>query len=326
MADRRRPMTLCVAILMAIALVLPSRTGAIVFGGGSPKTDCLSVFNAAANYPVSRPKSIRCVDGDPCDVDGEVNGSCQFQVGVCANDPGDGRCTLVGVGVQSITVDHALDDGDRKFDPEFQALQSRIDNAIDPPTTDSSCTTPTNMHVPVQGPFAGNSCKRGRKDIRLTAISQPSGGKLYKDKDKFQLVCDPAPVGCDPADLYDGTFDRIQRQIFNQTCAVSGCHDSQSQAGDMILEVGASYGNLVDATPDNSVAAAAGWKRVMTTGPSSGDPNTSFIYHKLTGDLDPGMGQRMPLVGPSLDPTLIEIIRLWIEAGAPATGWVAGTD
>jgi hypothetical protein len=64
----------------------------------------------------------------------------------------------------------------------------------------------------------------------------------------------------------------------------------------------------------------------MTTGPSSGDPSTSFIYHKLTGDLQLGMGQRMPLIGASLDPALIDIIRLWIEAGAPQTGWVPGTD
>ena len=317
-------MTLCVAMLMAIALA--SHASAIVFGGGSPRTDCLSVFNAAANYPEGRAKSIRCVDGDPCDVDNEVNGSCQFEVGVCANDPGDGRCTVAGVGVASITIDHALDNGDRKFDPEFQALQSRIDNAIDPPSTEPACTTPTNMHVAVQGPFAGNTCKRGRKYVRLTAISQPSEGRFYKDKDRLQLVCDPAPAGCDPGDLYDGTFDRIQRQIFNQTCAVSGCHDSQSQAGGMILEIGASHANLVDATPTNPAAAAAGWKRVMTTGPNSGDPDSSFIYHKLTGDLDPDMGPRMPLVGPSLDPALIEIIRLWIEAGAPAAGWVPGTD
>jgi len=182
------------------------------------------------------------------------------------------------------------------------------------------------MHVAVQGPFANNACKRGRKDVRLTTVSQPSGGKLYKDKDKLQLVCDPAPAGCDPATFYDGTFDRIQRQIFNQTCAVSGCHDSQTQAAGMVLETGASHGTLVDVTPTNAAAASAGWKRIMTTGPSSGEPGTSFIYHKLTGDLETGMGQRMPLIGPSLDPTLIEIIRLWIEAGAPETGWVPGTD
>jgi hypothetical protein len=325
MLDRPNAMTLRVAMLLAVALCAASDASALtVSGGGSPKTDCLTVFDADANYPSSAPKSIRCVDGDPCDVDGEVNGSCQFRVAVCANYAGDDRCTLAGV--ESVVVDHALDNGDRRFDPEFQALQSRIDNSIDPPSSDASCTVPTNLHVPLLGPFTNNVCKRGRKEIRITTRSTPIGGKVYKDKDKFRLTCDPAPAGCDPNSLYTGTFDRIQRQIFNQSCAVSGCHDSQSQTGGMILEVGAAYTNLVNVTPNNATAAAAGWKRVMTTGPSSGDPNTSFIYHKLTGDLQPGMGQGMPLIGASLDPALIDIIRLWIEAGAPETGWVPGTD
>jgi hypothetical protein len=325
MLDRPSSMTLRVAILMAAALsAAPTARALTVGGGGSPKTDCLIVFEADANYRPSKPKSIRCVDGDPCDVDGEVNGSCQFQVGVCANYAGDDRCTLVGV--DSVVVDHALDNGDRRFDPEFQALESRIDNSIDPPSNSASCTVPTNLHVPVLGPFANNACKRGRKEIRITTRSIPIAGKVYKDKDKFQLTCYPALAGCDPNTFYMGTFDRIQRQIFNQSCAVSGCHDSQSQAAGMILETGASYTSLVDVTPNNGTAAAAGWKRVMTTGPGSGDPNTSFIYHKLTGDLQPGMGQRMPLIGAALDPALIDIIRLWIEAGAPQMGWVPGTD
>jgi hypothetical protein len=33
----------------------------------------------------------------------------------------------------------------------------------------------------------------------------------------------------------------------------------------------------------------------------------------------------MPLIGAKVDDHLIEIIRLWIEDGAPATGWVPGT-
>ena len=47
----------------------------IVGGGGSHATDCLLVFEADANWP-SDPdrtrKEIRCVDGDPCDLDGTV--------------------------------------------------------------------------------------------------------------------------------------------------------------------------------------------------------------------------------------------------------------
>jgi hypothetical protein len=34
----------------------------------------------------------------------------------------------------------------------------------------------------------------------------------------------------------------------------------------------------------------------------------------------------MPLIGPPLDAHLIDVIRLWIDAGAPDTGWVPGTD
>jgi hypothetical protein len=69
-------------------------------------------------------------------------------------------------------------------------------------------------------------------------------------------------------------------------------------------------------------AAAAGWKRVDAANASA---ENSFIFHKLTGDLDGTQGARMPLIGGSLDDNLIEIIRLWIEDGAPATGWVPGT-
>ena len=58
------------------------------------------------------------------------------------------------------------------------------------------------------------------------------------------MECDPAPSGCDPMAIYTGTFDRIQRQIFNQSCAVSGCHDSQSQTGGLLLETGAAHTNL----------------------------------------------------------------------------------
>src|ERR1043165_1221873 len=266
MVDSPSSMTLRVAIFVIVTLsVAPSARALTVGGGGSPKTDCLTVFDADANYPLSKPKSIRCTDGDPCDADHEVNGSCQFQVAVCANYAGDDRCTLVGV--DSIVVDHALDNGDRRFDPEFQALQTRIDSKIDPPSSSANCTVPTNLHVPVLGPFANNACKRGRKDIRITTRSTPIAGKIYKDRDKFQLTCEPALTGCDPGSFYAGTFDRIQRQIFNQSCAVSGCHDSQSKQANLLLETGAARSNLINVTPYNPAAAAAGWMRVTVTDP-----------------------------------------------------------
>ena len=130
--------------------------------------------------------------------------------------------------------------------------------------------------------------------------------------------------GCDPGVLFDSTYDRVQRQIFNQSCAVSGCHDSNSytNAGNLLLEASAFPGNLINRTPTNAEANALGWKRIVP-----GDAATSYILHKLNGDFPgPGFGDRMPKDRPKLDATLINVLTLWIEAGAPDTGWVPGTD
>src|SRR5262245_1844075 len=115
--------------IAAVALLAPSARAIVIGGGGSSRTDCLAVFDSAVNYPPDNPKRFRCKDGDPCDADGIVNGVCAFDLTLCANSTYDpSRCTLAGV--KSIVVDHAVDNGDRSFDPDFQALQNRIDNAI----------------------------------------------------------------------------------------------------------------------------------------------------------------------------------------------------
>jgi hypothetical protein len=317
------------AAVLALLATAPSHA-LIVGGGGGTATECLTVFDAAANYRPERPQHILCTDGDPtCDADVTVNGVCEFPVAVCANSSFDPRCEYEGV--QSIVVQHALDDGlDRKFDPDFQALQNRIDTQIAPPnTTPDVCTAASTIRVPIRGPL-GAVCGRGQKKLRLTTTSTPPpAGAPRKDKDKIRLMCEPAVSsgGCDPAMLFAGTFDRMQRQIFNQSCAVGGCHDSQSLAGGMTLEQGTAHAALVDVVPNNLSAAGAGWRRVTTTGPASGDPETSFVFHKLTGDLpDASYGVRMPRDKPKLDQTLIDIVELWIAAGAPETGWVPGTD
>src|SRR5436190_22703768 len=149
-------------VIVAVSLLLPiAMAQAIVQGGGgSSRTDCLVVIDAAVNYPSDNPKRFRCADGDACDADHVVNGVCEFDVTICANSSYDPtRCTLVGV--DSIAVDHAVDNGDRKFDPDFQALQNRIHNGIvgpgDPPNGDPDvCALPSTFRVPVIGPLDGN--------------------------------------------------------------------------------------------------------------------------------------------------------------------------
>ncbi|MBI3770956.1 MAG: hypothetical protein HY271_21000 [Deltaproteobacteria bacterium] len=335
-ADLRRPSDssspksarLMSAALVAAMLALGGggRAAATVLGGGGGKrTDCLAALDTPISYSVPRPRDIRCTDGDPsCDADGVVNGVCEFPLALCANNTfNPALCTLNGV--QTINVDHAADNGDPRFDPEFQALQSRVLNDIAPPTTTADdCTNATNFHVPITGPFASR-CKKGRKTLTITTVSTVIAGQVYVDRDRIKMICVPPTNGCDPLLLYSGTFDRIQTQIFDQSCAVSGCHDSQSLTGNLLLETGASLTNLINVTPHNAAAAVAGWKRVTVIDPSTGDPSTSLIVAKLNGP-PAGFGARMPFNRRRLDRSLIEVIQLWVAAGAPDTGWVPGTD
>lgn len=316
----------CMVLACALAAPAPAL---VIGGGGSAATDCLLALSVDANFPIGAPKQVRCVDGDPaCDDDGVVNGVCDLRIALCANSTFNPSCTLSGL--SSVTVEHALDNGDPKFDPDFQGLQNRVNSDFTFPVTGADvCTTVGLVHVPIKGPLGNNNaCSRAKKKIKLHSVSTSGPSGVKEDKDTLKLYCDPAPAnGCDPTTLFPtGTFERIQRQVFNQSCALSGCHDSQSQAGNLLLETGAAYGNLVNHAPDKPAAAAAGWLRVEVVPNVSGDLETSFIVHKLEGTLPDGTyGARMPYGRPKLHRTLRDIIALWIQAGAPQTGWVSGT-
>jgi hypothetical protein len=313
--------------VVAVATAATATRASVVGGGGKASTDCLAVFDAGANDPAKKPRNVKCTDGDPaCDTDGVINGVCEIPVAVCANSTAFSSCTLSGV--ESLTVDHALDNGDKNFDPELQALQTRIDNGIQPPTDETDlCTVATHFHVSIKGPVGKNKCQSNSKTIKVKTISKPLAGKVSTDTDTIKLTCVPSPdSGCDPQTLFTGTFDRIQHQILNQSCALSGCHDSQTKSGDLLLEIGAAYGALIDIVPSNTAAATAGWKRVTILNATTGDAESSFIYHKVTGDLpDASYGVSMPRGKPKIHSSLREVIRLWIESGAPDTGWVPGT-
>jgi hypothetical protein len=317
-----RPLLLCAFLVGGIA---GTARAAVVPGGGSSKTDCLAYFDTAANWPPAKPKEIRCADGDPsCDADGVVNGTCAFAVSACVNGTfAPTHCTSPGV--NQLFVDHSADDGDPRFDPDFQALQSRVDSQLHLPTSAAdTCTATSSVTVRLGGPYPGGVCKPAKKKIRMTALGTPAFGKQAKDVDTLKLTCLPPVAGCDPQLLFAGTFDRIQRQIFTPSCAVSGCHDSQTQAKGLLLESSSAYTNLVDVVPNTAPAAALGWKRVDGAGASTAN---SFLYHKITGDLpDESFGLRMPRLRRKLDGFLIDIVRQWIEAGAPQSGWVPGTD
>lgn len=102
------------------------------------------------------------------------------------------------------------------------------------------------------------------------------------------------------------TFTEIQTQIFNVSCAVSGCHSGASPAAGM---------NLVAPAYDRIVGVASSevpsLQRI-----NPGNAADSYIIRKLEGG--PGIvGSRMPLGGPFLTQETIDRIRAWIDSGAP---------
>ena len=98
------------------------------------------------------------------------------------------------------------------------------------------------------------------------------------------------------------TFERVQTRIFDVSCAASGCHRAGVWPR---LSAGQAYENIVD------VESTQGLPLVYP-----GLPDSSYLYLKLLPDAEIS-GQRMPPGGPYLDAASLEIVRAWIERGAP---------
>ena len=129
-------------------------------------------------------------------------------------------------------------------------------------------------------------------------------------------------AGCDeklsdvagPTPNLQPTFASIQREIFNAAdssgrAACTQCHNAgnRNNAAVLSLAEGAAYGELVNVASSRKAGAI----RVVP-----GNPDASYLIHKLEGRSDI-VGQRMPRTGgPYLSAGQITIIRRWIELGA----------
>ena len=117
----------------------------------------------------------------------------------------------------------------------------------------------------------------------------------------------------------NSAYHDIQEYIFDKSCANSACHAAPANAGNLNLEYGLSYDDLVGIAPQNPAAAAAGMKLVDPE-----NPDNSFLLTKLIGPESAAQGSRMPFGGGMIHTGKIDAIRTWIAAGAPETGKIAG--
>ncbi len=132
---------------------------------------------------------------------------------------------------------------------------------------------------------------------------------------------------CQTDDKVDSTYSLIQNKVFTPSCALSGCHLSNSDIAfsehGLVLREGESYDNLVGADPKNANALSDGLQRVKPFKSAE-----SLLYHKLhTSDHHSNSyGNPMPLGLELLSQGQVEFIRQWIDNGAPREGSVANEE
>ncbi len=111
-----------------------------------------------------------------------------------------------------------------------------------------------------------------------------------KDQSANPDVGSPSDIVFPPSNV---SYSRHVQPLFNQACALSGCHDDgQSQTVRLT-----SYGNVYFANPQVLVA---------------GQPDQSLLVLRIEGVL----GTRMPLNLNPLNQNQITGIRTWIAEGA----------
>lgn len=188
-----RRATLVVIVLLGLSGVASAACppSCPIPGGGpkDPATDCLSEFGVTGvklNYPAFDPakptrpsRMVRCHDGEPgCDLDGEVNNSCLFDIDVCLRNPDPALASCVPSDVTALTVSNP------KNDPDLAALQAAAGGLL--PATTNVCTTGQTLAVALKGPNAKGAYRKATKKVRLEATA--AGGS---DVDLLKLFCLP---------------------------------------------------------------------------------------------------------------------------------------
>jgi len=106
------------------------------------------------------------------------------------------------------------------------------------------------------------------------------------------------------------SLESIQNNIFTPTCSVAGCHSGPSgpnlPAGMDLSSASASFSSLINI---QSIEVSTILRVAVD------DADNSYLIHKLEGTSADNL--RMPLGGPFLDQATIDVIRRWIDTGAP---------
>ncbi len=202
--------TLLAAALVSLATPSPAACppSCPIPGGEELRYDCHSEFASdlwRLNYPFAGQTrhrvadQHRCFDGEVgCDLDGEVDGACTFDIDVCLrnDDPAIPECTAADV------TDFRVRRTSRF--PGIEALGLAAQALL--PATSNVCTEGQTFRLPVKGPDADGLFRRARRKIKLEALTATG-----LDRDALTVLCIPRrwPThGYDDANRAGSTFEQ----------------------------------------------------------------------------------------------------------------------
>ena len=161
---------------MALFLSSSSPSLAIVAGGGPAKSDCYVAWQVTTpDLGANKGKiGIDCEDGNPdCDLDGTVNGRCNFAVSICV-DTSLPECSLQTV--SSITLSGKT---------QATGLQPPL-----LPASTATCGPNTLIQLPLKETKKG--VRKPSKPLLLKLKGTTTTGKPKVDNDKLKLRCVPS--------------------------------------------------------------------------------------------------------------------------------------
>jgi hypothetical protein len=125
---------------------------------------------------------------------------------------------------------------------------------------------------------------------------------------------EPEEPACD--ETFESTFDAVQKLVFTPECV--GCHGPDNPSGGLDLSAGNSYAAIFQQPSLSSDFLLV----------RAGSRDESQLWRKIAAWTDDSIilsgGSAMPLTGPVSEEAR-ELLRFWIQSGAPEDGTIEGT-
>ena len=130
----------------------------------------------------------------------------------------------------------------------------------------------------------------------------------------------PVDPNCAGKEEYASTYEAVQKRVFEGGgCTSDVCHGSSKQGG-LQLTADVAYRSIFERPSTESTLKLI----------EPGDNDRSWLWMKLAANTKPGSvqisGSPMPLGRAAISEQDLELLSLWIYAGAPETGTVRGTE